>query len=61
MSERLQILGDLPLLRAWADQRADSTHPVPLVADFYELLGELGVAAWDADDPMISSRLGTLA
>jgi DNA helicase II / ATP-dependent DNA helicase PcrA len=36
-------------------------RPVSLVADFYELLGDLGVAAWDADDPMISSRLGTLA
>jgi DNA helicase II / ATP-dependent DNA helicase PcrA len=36
-------------------------RPVSLVADFYELLGDLGVADWDADDPMTSSRLGTLA
>jgi DNA helicase-2/ATP-dependent DNA helicase PcrA len=36
-------------------------RPVSLVADFYELLGDLGVAEWDADDPMTSSRLGTLA
>jgi DNA helicase II / ATP-dependent DNA helicase PcrA len=36
-------------------------HPVSLVADFYELLADLGVATWDADDPMTSSRLGTLA
>jgi DNA helicase II / ATP-dependent DNA helicase PcrA len=36
-------------------------RPVSLVADFYELLGDLGVAGWDADDPMISARLGTLA
>ena len=36
-------------------------RPVSLVADFYELLGDLGVAQWDADDPMTSSRLGTLA
>ncbi|MGH3303273.1 MAG: ATP-dependent helicase, partial [Streptosporangiaceae bacterium] len=35
--------------------------PVNLVADFYDLLADLGVAAWDADDPMVSSRLGTLA
>jgi DNA helicase-2/ATP-dependent DNA helicase PcrA len=35
--------------------------PVNLVGDFYELLADLGAATWDADDPMISSRLGTLA
>ena len=26
-------------------------RPVNLVADFYELLADLGAAAWDADDP----------
>ena len=36
-------------------------RPVSLVTDFYELLGDLGVPGWDADDPMTSSRLGTLA
>jgi hypothetical protein len=36
-------------------------RPVSLVAHFYELLGDLGVAEWDAEDPMTSSRLGTLA
>jgi DNA helicase-2/ATP-dependent DNA helicase PcrA len=36
-------------------------RPANLVADFYELLGDLGVAAWDAGDLMTSSRLGTLA
>ena len=36
-------------------------RPVSLVADFYELLGDLGVADWNADDPMTSARLGTLA
>jgi DNA helicase-2/ATP-dependent DNA helicase PcrA len=36
-------------------------RPVSLVADFYEPVGDLGVAEWDADDPMTSSRLGTLA
>jgi DNA helicase II / ATP-dependent DNA helicase PcrA len=35
--------------------------PVNLVADYYELLADLGVADWDADDPMVSSRLGTMA
>ncbi len=36
-------------------------RPVNLVGDFYELLADLGVAEWDADDLMMSSRLGTLA
>jgi DNA helicase II / ATP-dependent DNA helicase PcrA len=36
-------------------------RPVNLVGDFYELLADLGVASWDADDLMMSSRLGTLA
>ena len=34
---------------------------ISLVADFYALLGDLGVAGWDADGPMTSARLGTLA
>ena len=36
-------------------------RPVNLVGDFYELLADIGVATWDADNPMMSSRLGTLA
>jgi DNA helicase II / ATP-dependent DNA helicase PcrA len=35
--------------------------PVNLVGDFYELLADLGAATWDADNPIVSSRLGTLA
>ena len=35
--------------------------PVNLVADFYELLADIGVATWDAEDLIVSSRLGTLA
>lgn len=35
--------------------------PVNLVADFYDLLADIGVASWDADDLLVSSRLGTLA
>ncbi len=35
--------------------------PVNLLADFYGLLADLGVAGWDANDLMVSSRLGTLA
>ena len=36
-------------------------RPVNLVADFYELLADLGATTWNADDPMTGSRLGTLA
>ena len=36
-------------------------RPVNLVGDFYELLADLGVATWDPDSPLLSSRLGTLA
>lgn len=36
-------------------------RPVNLVGDFYELLAQLGVPTWDADDPMAGARLGTLA
>jgi DNA helicase-2/ATP-dependent DNA helicase PcrA len=36
-------------------------RPVNLVGDFYDLLADLGAATWDPDDPMTSSRLGTLA
>ena len=48
-------------LLALKDSFPSEDRPVSLVADFYELLGDLGVAGWDADDPMTSSRLGTLA
>lgn len=36
-------------------------RPVNLVGDFYELIAGLGAATWDPDDPLMSSRLGTLA
>jgi DNA helicase II / ATP-dependent DNA helicase PcrA len=36
-------------------------RPVNLVGDFYELLADLGVPDWDANDPMTGARLGTLA
>ncbi|HUZ52939.1 MAG TPA: ATP-dependent DNA helicase, partial [Streptosporangiaceae bacterium] len=36
-------------------------RPVNLVSDFYDLLADLGVATWNPDDPLVSSRLGTLA
>jgi DNA helicase II / ATP-dependent DNA helicase PcrA len=36
-------------------------RPVNLVGEFYELIADLGAATWDPDDPMMTSRLGTLA
>ncbi len=36
-------------------------RPANLVSDFYDLLADLGAAAWDPGDSMVSSRLGTLA
>jgi DNA helicase II / ATP-dependent DNA helicase PcrA len=48
-------------LLAWKANVPSADRPVNLVADFYELLADLGVPAWDADDPVTSARLGTLA
>jgi DNA helicase II / ATP-dependent DNA helicase PcrA len=48
----------LLMLKASVDS---ADKPVNLVGDFYELLADLGAATWDADDPIVSSRLGTLA
>lgn len=48
-------------LAAWKERVPSSERPVNLVGDFYELLGDLGVATWDPDDDLVSSRLGTLA
>jgi len=36
-------------------------RPVNLVADFYELLADLGAASWDPDNSILGARLGTLA
>lgn len=35
--------------------------PADLVGDFYRLLGDLGAAEWDTEDPLVGARLGTLA
>jgi DNA helicase-2/ATP-dependent DNA helicase PcrA len=48
-------------LLAWKASVPSADRPANLVADFYELLADLGVPAWDADDPLTSARLGTLA
>lgn len=48
-------------LSALKDSVPSEDHPVNLVGDFYDLLADLGAATWDPDDPLVSSRLGTLA
>ena len=48
-------------LTAWKTAVPSDDRPVNLVADFYELLADLGATTWDANDPMTGSRLGTLA
>jgi DNA helicase-2/ATP-dependent DNA helicase PcrA len=40
---------------------ASEERPVNVIADFYELLADLGVPGWDADDPVTAARLGVLA
>jgi DNA helicase II / ATP-dependent DNA helicase PcrA len=48
-------------LTMWKASVPSEQRPVDLVRDFYELLADLGVTTWDADDPMTGSRMGTLA
>jgi DNA helicase-2/ATP-dependent DNA helicase PcrA len=48
-------------LLAWKANVESTERPVDLVGDFHELLADLGCADWDADDPLVASRLGTLA
>ena len=59
------VKGAVEVLRAVRERLVASVpgedRPVSLIADFHELLGDLGVTSWDADDLMTSSRLGTLA
>lgn len=48
-------------LEAWNSEVATPTRPANLVRAFYELLAECGVGAWDLSDPVLVSRLGSLA
>lgn len=48
-------------LSAWKEGVPGTDRPVDLVGDFYDLLGDLGAEQWDADDPLVAARLGTLA
>jgi DNA helicase-2/ATP-dependent DNA helicase PcrA len=50
-----RFLGDWRAAVPKQDRTAD------LVGELYELLGELGVRAWDFGDPLVVNRLGTLA
>lgn len=45
----------------WRERVKDWRSRANLVRDFYDLLGELGVEKWDFSDPLLASRLGTLA
>jgi DNA helicase-2/ATP-dependent DNA helicase PcrA len=48
-------------LREWHDEVAAESRPANLVRDFYDLLGDLGVAEWDLTEPLTANRVGTLA
>lgn len=45
----------------WKSRVDSDKAPANLVGEYYELLGELGVAQWNHDDPWTINRLGTLA
>lgn len=49
------------LLRAWQRHANQDRKQSDLVGEFYELCDVLKVSAWDPDDAMTVSRLGTLA
>jgi len=49
------------LLRQWKAAVPLTTRTGNLVGELYELLGEIGVRAWDLTDPITINRLGTLA
>ena len=49
------------LLHDWRSLIPQTSRTANLVGEVYELLGTLGIAAWDLNDPMQLNRLGTLA
>jgi ATP-dependent DNA helicase UvrD/PcrA len=48
-------------LVAWRREAETPTRPADLVGEFYELLADCGVKAWDLNDPVRVARLGALA
>jgi DNA helicase-2/ATP-dependent DNA helicase PcrA len=48
-------------LQDWKNLVPDSSRPVNLIRDFYNLLSFLHVTELDPDDPLFSARLGALA
>jgi len=48
-------------LRSWRTEAHKPTKPANLVGDFYQLLGQCGVAGWDLSDSKLAARMGTLA
>jgi DNA helicase-2/ATP-dependent DNA helicase PcrA len=48
-------------LKAWKSEVSAESRPADLIGDYYDLLGDCGVAAWDINDPTTVTRLGALA
>jgi DNA helicase-2/ATP-dependent DNA helicase PcrA len=48
-------------LEGWRTEVDNPTHPANLIGEYYELLRDCGVAAWDLSDPLTANRLGILA
>jgi DNA helicase-2/ATP-dependent DNA helicase PcrA len=48
-------------LREWKAAVPQTNRRANLMAEFYDLLDELGVRSWDLSDPLKLNRLGTLA
>ena len=48
-------------LVGWKQRVADTSRPVDLVGDFYDLLATVGASAWDTTEEAVRNRLGTLA
>jgi len=48
-------------LHAWRNRVNADDQPANLVRDYYSLLRLLGVHRWRLEDPMLASRMGTLA
>ena len=48
-------------LTNWKAEAEGPTKPADLVANYYDLLADCGVAHWDFNDPVSVARLGSLA
>lgn len=48
-------------LEHWKSEVKAPSGPANLVGSYYDLLGDCGVGDWDFDDPLMITRLGSLA